>query len=197
MSIEKLEEFARDGEQSENGLVILDGFPRYEKPARQWFNSLFNTFSNKINTLVDAVNELIANEPLGVGDLYLTVKSYATAQEVADYHGYGTWERFAEGRALVGAATASDAPTWTKTAQTVYGSYTHTLKESELPSSGFKLKESSHHTVREHGGGGTSYAGGDHKDIFKPVSSDISGWEDQPHNIVQPSIVINVWVRTL
>ena len=196
MAIEKLEEFAKNGERSDNGLTFIDGFPRYEKPARQWFNLLFNQVTTKINTLVEAVNQLIAEEPLKVGDLYLTVKNHANAQEVADQHGYGVWKRFGEGRALVGLSTASDAPEWTKAAESVYGSYVHTLKESELPSSGFKLKESSHHTVREHGGGGTSYAGGDHKDIFKPVSSDISGWEDQPHNIVQPSITINVWVRT-
>lgn len=195
MSIEKLEEFARDGERSENGLVILDGFPRYEKPARQWFNSLFNRFSNKINTLVDAVNELIANEPLDVGDLYLTVKSYATAQEVADYHGYGTWERFAEGRALVGAATASDAPTWTKTAQSVYGSYTHVLTKDQLPSAGFLVRVAGSHGAREHGGGGTNYASGEERPL-QQLSSTETGWEDKPHNIVQPSITINVWVRT-
>ena len=58
MAINKISEFAKDGERSITGLTISDGFPQSQKPARQWFNYLFNTVTKSINELVDAVNEL-------------------------------------------------------------------------------------------------------------------------------------------
>lgn len=195
MDINEIVVFAKDGERSEAGLTKTDGFPRYEKPARQWFNSLFFDFTSKINELVIATNKLINAEPYGVGDLYLTVKAHGSAAAVKTYHGYGTWQRFGEGKALVGLSTQSAAPTWTKTNSETFGDYTHTLTQEELPSEAFKLKTSSHHDVREHGGGGDSYAGGNQVNTFQSVSSALSGWEGRPHDNVQPSIVIEVWVR--
>lgn len=53
MSIEKLEEFARDGQKNTDELILTDGFPRPKFPARQWFNYLFNMLSLKINELID------------------------------------------------------------------------------------------------------------------------------------------------
>ncbi|MDY6481693.1 hypothetical protein SKM54_04415 [Acinetobacter faecalis] len=53
MPIEKLEEFARDGQKNTDELVLTDGFPRPKFPARQWFNYLFNMLSLKINELIE------------------------------------------------------------------------------------------------------------------------------------------------
>ncbi|MDY6469112.1 hypothetical protein SKM57_11030 [Acinetobacter faecalis] len=53
MSIEKLEEFARDGQKNTDELILTDGFPRPKFPARQWFNYLFNMLSLKINELIE------------------------------------------------------------------------------------------------------------------------------------------------
>ena len=49
MAIEKLIEFAKDGQKNTDDLVLTDGFSVLKKPARQWFNWLFNTVSLKIN----------------------------------------------------------------------------------------------------------------------------------------------------
>lgn len=196
MDINEIVVFAKDGERSETGLTQTDGFPRYEKPARQWFNSLFFGVTSKINELVVATNKLINAEPYGVGDLYLTVKAHESAAAVKAYHGYGEWERFGEGKALVGLSTQSASPTWTKTNSETFGDYTHTLSAAELPSDGFKVREAGDHGAREHGGGGTGYASGSTRALQTLPSSE-TGWQDLGHNNVQPSIIIEIWVRTL
>ena len=65
MSIEKLEEFARDGQKNTDELILTDGFPRPKFPARQWFNYLFNMLSLKINEIIDldpvARSEIVDN----------------------------------------------------------------------------------------------------------------------------------------
>ncbi|WP_374527802.1 hypothetical protein [Acinetobacter sp.] len=53
MAIEKLTEFAKDGQKNVDGLTLTDGFPVLTKPARQWFNWLFNTLTLKINEIID------------------------------------------------------------------------------------------------------------------------------------------------
>lgn len=58
IKIEKLLEFAKDGQKSIQGLSLLLGFPRDEKPARDWFNYLFNKSFSTINILIDEVNNL-------------------------------------------------------------------------------------------------------------------------------------------
>ncbi|KXZ65488.1 hypothetical protein AVENLUH5627_02778 [Acinetobacter venetianus] len=71
MAIEKLAEFAKDGQKNVDGLTETDGFPVLVKPARQWFNWLFNSITNKINELIDKkidytdiVDDLVTNESL-------------------------------------------------------------------------------------------------------------------------------------
>ncbi len=54
MTIDKLSEFASDGQKDVDDLVLTDGFPVTRKPARQWFNWLFNTLTSKINEIIDA-----------------------------------------------------------------------------------------------------------------------------------------------
>lgn len=53
MAIEKLSEFAKDGQKDTDDLVLTDGFSVSRKPARQWFNYLFNMLSLKINELIE------------------------------------------------------------------------------------------------------------------------------------------------
>jgi hypothetical protein len=53
MAIEKLLEFAKDGQKNTDDLNLTDGFSVSKKPARQWFNWLFNTLITKINEIID------------------------------------------------------------------------------------------------------------------------------------------------
>jgi len=54
MAIEKLIEFAKDGQKNTDDLNLTDGFPVSKKPARQWFNWLFNSLTSKVNEIIDA-----------------------------------------------------------------------------------------------------------------------------------------------
>lgn len=57
MSIEKLEEFAKDGDKNLDNLDVSQGFLQSEKPERQWFNDLFNKITKKSNTIIDVIND--------------------------------------------------------------------------------------------------------------------------------------------
>lgn len=54
MAIEKLTEFAKTGQKNTDDLDLETGFIVNRKPARQWFNWLFNTLTTKINEIIDA-----------------------------------------------------------------------------------------------------------------------------------------------
>jgi len=54
MIIEKLKEFAKNGQKNTDELDLEAGFAVNKKPARQWFNWLFNALTLKINEIIDA-----------------------------------------------------------------------------------------------------------------------------------------------
>ncbi|MDC4667711.1 hypothetical protein OHV74_18955 [Acinetobacter baumannii] len=51
--MDKLEEFSLNGPKNIDELTLLDGFPSNKKPARQWFNWLFNSLTKKINEIIE------------------------------------------------------------------------------------------------------------------------------------------------
>jgi hypothetical protein len=64
MSIDKITEFAGTAPASDKNTNDLDqsrGFPSRLQPARQWFNYLFNTITQKINEIIDKKLDVDAN----------------------------------------------------------------------------------------------------------------------------------------
>lgn len=59
MSIEKLEEFAKDGDKNLDNLDVSQGFLQSEKPERQWFNQLLNNLTRKTNEVIDYTDGVI------------------------------------------------------------------------------------------------------------------------------------------
>lgn len=57
MPITLLDEFAENGEKNTNSLTLVNGFQRGLKPARQWFNWLFNAITKKTNEVATVVNQ--------------------------------------------------------------------------------------------------------------------------------------------
>jgi len=125
-----------------------------------------------------------------VGDLYTTTVNETPSTRL----GYGTWSRFAEGRTLVGfsSSVSNDIPEWVKVSGNTYGSYTHKLTVDEIPSHSHSIKEETENSV---GGGGAVDATGQ---TVAPINNNAiqSTGGDQPHNNVQPSKVVFIWIRT-
>ncbi|WP_151822192.1 hypothetical protein [Acinetobacter oleivorans] len=59
--MDKLDEFSLNGPKNTDGLTLLSGFPSNQKPARQWFNWLFNSITKKINEIIDSKLDANAN----------------------------------------------------------------------------------------------------------------------------------------
>ena len=156
-----------------------------------------------------SLDALLESLKIKVNDLYLTTTDYVDGSEVATALGYGTWERYAEGLALVGRnPDEASAPDWTKDFGLSYGDYEHRLTVNEMPT---------HH----HLFGGSTGSGNDGGARDGTLTMDMSlnggydeaydtvGTADNPYayitseaggnqlfSIVQPSIVIGVWRRT-
>lgn len=73
MTIEKLEEFASNGDKHLAGLDVATGFPRADKPERPWFNKLFGDITGKINEVVDNIDELPPFEGGVLADTFVVV----------------------------------------------------------------------------------------------------------------------------
>jgi len=56
MDIEKLDDFAENGDKNLTGIDIQQGFIQSEKPARQWFNFIFNSIIKKTNEIIDGLS---------------------------------------------------------------------------------------------------------------------------------------------
>ena len=131
-----------------------------------------------------------------VGDIYITT----AVGEPRDRLGYGTWERYAEGKTLVGLATgvSNSIPEWVKTGGSEFGSFTHILHEDELPK--HNHASGNFDKILRVTGTNTMSSGGN----VTPDEPDLSSGgisrlqyvgENKPHNNVQPSIVVYFWKR--
>lgn len=210
MTINKLDEFAKNGDKSISGLTLTAGFPLKQKPYRQWFNWILNNITAKTNELVTDVNKnsqavidnanAITNldnkvaplfEPIRVGELFFTTNDYQSPQDVRDRHGYGTWVRYAEGRTLVGYSQKESDPASYKTMGNEFGENTHKLTIDEMPSHNHKMYAAGDDTSGNNWVDGANYKG---SLTNSKVIENTGG--DSPHNNIQPSIVVAYWLRT-
>lgn len=127
----------------------------------------------------------LAIQVFKVGSIYTTTVN----ENPSVTFGYGTWERFGKGRTLVGFTddVSNTLPEWVKVAGSEFGSYTHKLTTPELPSH-------SHNYTLAAGVGAGYYPESDSTVSPNKGSTDLTG-SDQPHNNVQPSIVVYFWKR--
>lgn len=194
--IERIAEFAINGERSTEGLPLSSGFPQQKKPKRLWFNALFYDITRKTNELIDAVNRLTnQDDPVfqayAVGDVYTTTLDFKTPEEVATAKGYGTWKRYAEGRTLVGFTTQDSDPAEYTVMGNEFGENTHKLTIEEMPQHKHKMFASDNDSRGSYGLDG---AGNKGTNVHGDESMDPVGG-DQPHNNIQPSIVVAHWLR--
>lgn len=226
MTINKIDEFAKNGDKSISGLTLTAGFPLKQKPFRQWFNWILNNITAKTNELVTDVNKnsqavidnanAITNldakvaplfEPIQVGEFFFTTNDYQSPQDVRDRHGYGTWERYAEGRTLVGYSQKAGDPASYKTMGNEFGENTHQLSLSEMPehkhsdSDKFKYFTARHFKSESIAAGDFVHTNMEWQNHQITESEFAQALEktrgsSQPHNNIQPSIVVAYWLRT-
>ncbi len=124
-----------------------------------------------------------------VGSLYIST----SAVNPATLFGVGTWEAFGTGRVLVGYDASQ---TEFDTVEETGGENTHTLTEAELASHRHPVKPSDD-PVEDYLGGSTANYGlalnGDDGSYTTVVGAAGSG---DPHNNLQPYIVVHIWKRT-
>lgn len=143
---------------------------------------------NKTGKDVVTFEDLQEATKIKVGDLYTTTVNENPSVRL----GYGTWTRFAEGRTLVGfsGSVSNDIPEWVKTQGSKFGEYTHKLTVDEMPNHNHEWK------IRLGGfDGGWNIEPGSGGESLNTTYMNPAGG-DQPHNNVQPSIVVFIWMRT-
>ena len=172
----------------------------------------FELLSLRLTGIESALLELSSRQEIKIGDIFTTTISLSPA-EVAARHGYGTWQRYAEGRTLVGFSTkASDLADY-KIMGNEFGANTHTLTIEE--SANHKHSVTVFHELNStqqpdiDGYFATNSIASSFElvthDTTQPDNSKMvkdgtgnslgSTGGDQPHNNIQPSKVVAHWIR--
>lgn len=103
--------------------------------------------------------------------------------------GFGVWERFAQGRVLLGAGSYTDSRGETRdfSRGATGGTYRHKLTVAEMP----RHSHSTTATESRRDGGGNSP-----KVLIHSSGQTGEAGGDQPHNNMQPYITVVIWRRT-
>ena len=173
-------------------------------------------------TIVTAewVRSFISDAIYPIGGLYTTTVN----ADPSTLLGFGTWQRFAEGRTIVGFSSdvTSATPDWVKSVNNTFGSFDHTLTIPQTPTHKHSTGIYNKFTALSKDvfdAGEASDADGTGRielttgsvdnvssnvemqiadisvlNIAKMTESSVGG--NQPHNNVQPSIVVFIWRRT-
>ena len=162
----------------------------------------YSSLQDQIDTLITNQEALVESQKIKVGQLFLTTIDFLAPSEVATHLGYGTWARYGEGRALVSKSTQPLDPAWTKTQNTGFGEYTHAMLPEEMPIHEHEERDFFAGSARQVYGGAGGSSTLNTVDSAKSILSGTplrtaSAGGSQAFNIVQPSIVLGVWYRTV
>ena len=159
-------------------------------------------FDARINALTTALEQAIIDQrdrffPVGKG-IYIVYDNSNPATRL----GFGVWRLLGEGQALVGLSDVPGHPTWTKTIGSTFGEYKQTLTVDQTPphshtqwvngydydnSNYGKFASSNSVAPNDPNTGSTRGYWPENK------TSEVGG--GQPHNNVQPSFVVAIWLR--
>lgn len=127
-------------------------------------------------------------EDTQVGELFWTNKHFATANEVATYKGYGTWQRALQGRVAVGFSDDPEDPVDFRTHGKLYGEREHQLTIEEMPAHTHDLR------VNRDSGSGKYPEDASGTEEWSTGKTESAGGS-QPHNNMQPSQTLDCWER--
>jgi len=141
-------------------------------------------------TLADAGGRLLPAEQIYPVGSVIQRTGDSTNPGDASWLGFGTWEPFAAGQVLLGAGTHTD----TRSEQRTFGdgdtggAFQHVLTEAEMPSH-------SHGIAVNNGGPGT-YGGRLQVTVGSDSLTSDNAGGSQPHDSMQPYLVVHLWKRT-
>lgn len=143
---------------------------------------------------IEMLGELLK---IKVGDLYTTTVNENPSSRL----GYGTWERFAEGRTLVGfnSSVSNLIPEWVKTSGSEFGEYEHKQTLSEMPKHEHEVGQLGYqHTFPESYRVFGAADGATSDGIIDQLAyrGTTEAGDGTPFNVVQPSKVVFIWRRT-
>ncbi|MFW2176673.1 MULTISPECIES: phage baseplate protein [unclassified Moraxella] len=151
-------------------------------------NDYSNKFAEQNSRILALENRKL--EDTAIGEIIVTCQHFNSPAEVAIYKGYGTWEREAEGRAIVGFSSQVDSPAWTRQNGRLFGEYEHKLNIDEMPTHSHDV------TLAAVSDSGSKYfANGGYDGTEPDLLTVNSSGGDKPHNNVQPSKTYNIWRR--
>ena len=130
-------------------------------------------------------------EPIKVGGILITTNNYANSQEVHDGEGYGKWAKFSEGQLLLGVGSHTDKNGATRNISMMQqlGEYEHQLTTDEMPSHSHDVNFVTG-SIDDRGHPSTD---SDSSSSANLKTNALGG--DKPHNNIQPSIGVGMWLR--
>lgn len=153
--------------------------------------------------IADEIAKVTTKFQVGIGESIIS----NNPQNPASSKGYGVWALDCQGRSIVGVSQNAADPTWTKTVNSLFGAYTHTLSTDEMP----KHKHRGAGSPDNAGsiGGWDSSTKVNYPTMELVMKSDdilndnftvypLAWGEEggsQPHNNVQPSQTKYIWTR--
>lgn len=127
-------------------------------------------------------------EDTQVGELFWTSKHFVTAEAVAEYKGYGKWQRALQGRVAVGFSDDPEDHINFRTHSKEYGEHEHTLTVEEMPSHDHDLR------VNRDSNSGSYPEDASGTEEWSTAKTESAGG-GQAHNNMQPSKTLDCWER--
>ena len=182
------------GDIGQQGIQGIQGIAGNDVEAKKAIQDL--------STEIQNLRDMMAQSKLPVGGVFTTTVNYNSGSEVKATLGYGTWARYAQGKILAGySLLASDIPEY-KTMGNAFGENSHTLTVAEMPkhNHGSNMRFEAGEAILVDAELATKVDSGDmldhmNEDTTASTNTTYSG-NNQPHNNLQPSIVVGYWLRT-
>ena len=127
-----------------------------------------------------------------VGSVYISISSNFNPNTSFG----GAWERFGQGRTLIGEGTGDDGSTsMSFTANSTGGEYKHKLTVEEMPSHSHRQRVAAP-TGSQSGTQRLDYVRDSEANLYDALHDTYPKGKDAPHNNVQPYITVYFWKRT-
>ena len=179
--------FGQDGNNANtltiNGNLAINSVKESTSSSKLLVNDGSNVMYRELSKILSVIYP--------VGAVYITYNNINPSTFLG-----GTWERFGQGRTLIGEGTGDDGSTsMSFTANSTGGEYKHKLIVEEMPSHNHRQQIAAA-TGQTAGSQRRDYVGEGKANLYDALHDTRSQGGDAPHNNVQPYITVYFWKRT-